>query len=101
MSIACLTEFAPAGTRTTTNYDAITHRLDVHGDPPQGMLLHCAGYTEDGTFRLFDVWATDEDERRFAEERLLPAIRAVAGDTPGPERVERYELHHCVAPEAD
>jgi hypothetical protein len=56
MSIAFLREFAPTGERSTSNYDAVTEHLQIEADRPEGMLLHCAGFAEDGTFRMFDIW---------------------------------------------
>lgn len=96
MAIAHLTEFDVGDDRSTTNYDAITERMGLDGDRPEGLLLHCAGFTDDGRFQMFDIWASDELQQRFATERLMPAIRAVAGDGSAPDRVESYELHHVV-----
>ena len=96
MAIAYLYEFAASDDLTTTNYDAGTQRMGIDADRPDGLLVHCAGFTEDGTFRMFEVWTSDELEQRFTAERLMPAIREVAGDTPPPARRERYELHHVV-----
>ncbi len=96
MPIAYLREFDASDDLTTTNYDAVTERMGIDADRPEGLLLHCAGFTEDGRFRMLDIWTSDELEQRFTAERLMPAIRAVAGDTPAPARRERYELHRVV-----
>ena len=54
------------GDTSTTNYDAVVAKLDLHGAVPQGLLLHSAGFDHDaGVFRIFDVWQTREDGERL------------------------------------
>lgn len=50
---------------------------------PQGFVAHYACEKPDGLF-VFDVWETEDDWHRFAEERLGPAIgQATGGQAPG------------------
>ena len=97
MAIARFVEFHPTGDRGTPNYDAVTKKTNVDGDPPEGMIVHTAGFAEDGTFRIFEVWETSEAMERFDEERLGPAIQEImGGDGSEPDRTAQYELHHLV-----
>ena len=97
MAIARFVEFAPNGGTETPNYDAVTKKIGVDDDPPEGMIVHTAGFSEDGTFRIFDVWESQDHMDRFDEERLGPAIQQVMGsDGNEPDRRAEYQLHHLV-----
>ena len=97
MAIARLVEFDATGDMGTPNYDAITAKINVDADPPEGMIVHTAGFGEDGTFRIFDVWESHDLMHHFDENRLGPAIREVMGGDGGePDRRAEYELHHLV-----
>ena len=97
MAVARFVEFAPTGDTGTPNYDAVTKKINVDAEPPEGMIVHTAGFTEDGTFRIFDVWEDSDSMNRFDEERLGPAIQEVMGGDGGePDRTAQYELHHLV-----
>jgi hypothetical protein len=98
MPVAQLQEFPPSDERSTTNYDAINERLDTERNPPDGLLVHSAGFDADGTFRIYDVWESREHAERFHHERLAPLVQemmSAGGGTP-PARQEIYELHHVV-----
>jgi hypothetical protein len=96
--IALVQEFeVAADDRSTTNYDAIRDRLGVDADPPAGVIFHTAGFTGTGLFRIFDVWESEDAWRRFREERLMPAVQAVAQGAPPPVEYT-YELHDFVQP---
>ncbi len=101
MAIAFVQEFdVEPDDRSTTNYDAVKERLSVDDDPPAGMILHTAGFTGRGTFRIFDVWESEEAFNRFRDERLMPAVEQVLGEggTGGPPREQyTYDLHDVVA----
>lgn len=86
---------------TAEMHDAVAAQLGVEENPPQGMLLHTAGYAADGRFRIFDVWESRDAFERFREERLLPAVRTVVGEeaiAAGPPPQEVYDLHAFAAP---
>jgi len=96
---AYLQEIAVGDDRSTPNYDEVTRKVNVDEDPPEGLLLHSAGFTDDGIFRIFDVWETREQQERFFAERLMPAMQEMnIGDAAPPQKQESYELHHVVAP---
>lgn len=62
-------------------------------DPPRGMISHVAVERPEGGLRYIDVWESEEDCDRFAEERLHPVVHPllteIFGDQlpPEPERV--------------
>lgn len=60
------------------------------------MIVHVAGFSGD-KLRMIDIWETAEQEERFRSERLLPAVREVAGAAGGAPRTQSFELHHVVA----
>jgi hypothetical protein len=62
MAVAVIQEFPIEGNdRTTTNYDRIQEALGTRNDPPDGGLVHTAGFDEQaGLFRIFDVWESQE-----------------------------------------
>ena len=93
MAIATLTEFAPTADRGTTNYDAISAALAIDRDPPEGLVVHTAGFSDDGTFRIFNVWDSPEHANRFTQ-RLMPVVQEVAAAAGGPPRSHiAYPLH--------
>ena len=100
MPVAYIQEFAPTGDQSTTNYDAISQQLGFSDEnPPAGLLVHTAGFGEDGSFRIYDVWATREDAERFQREQLAPLLEPlIASGQAGPEpaREELYDLHRVV-----
>jgi hypothetical protein len=97
MAVAFVQEFPvdPSGDRSTTNYDAIQQRLDATSNPPEGGILHTAGFDEEaGVFRIFDVWETREQAERFVQERVMPIVQEVTGGQAAPpQRQYFYELH--------
>jgi hypothetical protein len=98
MAVAFIQEFKIQGDdRSTTNYDTINERLNTRNDPPEGGIVHTAGFDEDaGVFRIFDVWETREHGERFIRERLTPIVEelmASRSDATPPERQGWYELH--------
>lgn len=100
MAIAFVQEWdGDADDRSTTNYDAIAKELSADADAPAGLIVHTAGFTTDGVFRIFDVWESEDHFKRFEKERLLPAIEKVmsAGGSGGPPvRQYTYELHDVI-----
>ncbi len=98
MPVAFIQEFKIQGDdRSTTNYDTVSERLNVAAEPPEGGIVHTAGFDEEaGVFRIFDVWDTREHGERFIRERLLPIVEeliATRDDATPPDREGWYELH--------
>jgi hypothetical protein len=95
MPIAYVQEFDASDDRTTKNYDAVKERLNVEGDRPDGMIIHTAGFTTEGVFRIFDVWQSEEQHARFMNDRLMPIVdELIQGGTRPHE--SSYTLHDLV-----
>ncbi len=58
-------------------------------------MIHVAGFSEDGVFRIFEVWESREAQERFYQERLAPLIEEMMASGAGnpPLRQEVYDLH--------
>jgi hypothetical protein len=59
----------------------------LEGPPPDGLLLHAAGPTDEG-FRIIGVWESEADWDRFRENRLGGEAGSV-GEVPTTVRVLR------------
>lgn len=93
MAIAFVFEW-DTGDRRTDGFDAVVAHTRMLHDPPPGLLSVAAGHTEDGCFRIFEVWEMRADREEFERSRLAPAVDALP-DGPGgaPHRESSYELH--------
>ncbi len=99
MAIAMVQEFpVDADDRSTSNYDGVQARLNVTGDPPAGLLLHTAGFTGTGIFRIFGVWKSEQDWHRFREERLMPAVEPLMASGGRRPTEYTYDLHDLFQP---
>lgn len=58
-----------------TVYRRITDGLGP--TPPDGLILHMAIELPEGGLRYIDVWESEEQWDRFAEERLHPVVHPV------------------------
>lgn len=66
-------------------YDAVSAKLDIANNPPDGLILHSAGELEGAfqifkTFQIFNLWESREQADRFNCERLRPARVEVMGE---------------------
>src|SRR5947209_20550083 len=88
----------------TTNYDAISAKLDVQTNPPEGLIAHTAGRDSNGVFGIFDIWESPEQAKRFQDERLMPSVREAVqhpgGDMTPPDKADMYDLQDFLNPEA-
>ena len=95
MPVAMIQDWAEGG-HNTQNYDAITKLMGVQENPPDGLIVHTAGFLPDGTFRIFDVWESREHFERFQRDRLMPVVRevvAASGADAPPPTTTMYDLH--------
>jgi hypothetical protein len=68
---------------------------DVLGlEKPAGGIVHVAGPSPTGGWRVIEVFESNEDAQRFVE-RLKPAFEAVGGPSPAaaPAVLARAQLH--------
>lgn len=103
MAVVFIQEFRIEGSdRSTTNYDAVASRVMAHGAPPDGLIVHTAGFDEAaGVFRIVDVWESREQGERFMTERLQPILDELmpsAENATPPDRESWYELHDMTRP---
>jgi hypothetical protein len=98
MAIMQIQEFEVAEDLSTTNYDGVNERLGADTDPPEGLLVHTAGFTGTGLFRIADVWESEADWERFRDGRLAEAMKPMmeSGEGTPPTAEYSYELHHVI-----
>jgi hypothetical protein len=61
---------------------------------PAGGTCHLAGPRPEGGWRVIEVFDSEDDARRFIQERVLPAFEAVGAEPPPPPQF--WQLHNCV-----
>ncbi len=59
------------------DYERVNEQMGVRSDAdaPGGLITHTAAVTEDGELVVVDLWESEQALRRFAEARLMPAVR--------------------------
>jgi hypothetical protein len=57
----------------------------IGAERPAGGICHVAGPSPTGGWRVIEIWESEDDARRFFEERLLPAAEAVGVALPPPQ----------------
>jgi hypothetical protein len=78
-------------------YDAVAGEINVQEDPPEGLVVHCAGPLDEG-WSVIEVWESREHFDRFAEERLQPASEELGDKAlPQPE-VTEFPVHNVLKP---
>ncbi len=101
MAILMIQEFeVEEDDRSTPNYDSVSERLNADADPPAGLIVHTAGFTGTGIFRIADVWESEADWERFRDGRLAEALQPMreSGEGAPPSAEYSYELHHLINP---
>ena len=49
-------------------YEAVNEKLNAQGDPPAGLRFHAAGASDDGRWRIIEVWDSRDQFEQFNEE---------------------------------
>jgi hypothetical protein len=65
------------------------------GEAPKGLIVHVAVERPEGGLRYIDMWESEEDWDRFAEDRLHPVVHPLLGEIFGddlPDEPERVVL---------
>jgi hypothetical protein len=88
MAIAMLID-NPEGSQEM--YDKVLEHLALDGKPAGG-ILHVAGPSPNGGWRVVEVWESKEAAQRFVVEQLNPALEA-AGSAGQPEP-EFWPVHN-------
>lgn len=61
-------------------YDKVRERAGL--ERPAGGILHVAGPSPNGGWRVIELFESEEDAKRFLKERLGPAFQAVGASSP-------------------
>jgi hypothetical protein len=72
---------------TAADYDKAREVVGWERDHPHGGRDHVAWFDSDGVFHVIDVWDSEEDFQRFADERLMPGLSS-AGILEGKDEPE-------------
>jgi hypothetical protein len=71
-------------------YDRVSELIGL--DRPAGGVCHLAGPGPNGGWRVIEVFDSEQDARRFVQERVTPAIEAVGAEPPPPPQF--WPLHN-------
>ena len=90
MTVAMMVD-NPAGSREI--YESVRERLGL--EKPAGGIFHVAGPSPNGGWRVIEVWESEQDAKRFVQERLLPAFQAAGA--PVPPAPQLWPVHSYMA----
>jgi hypothetical protein len=76
-------------------YEAVNGKVMPSDQLPEGCQVHIAGPVSEG-WRVITVWDSEDAFNRFREEKLIPALREVAGDDAVAPNVEANEVHRLL-----
>jgi hypothetical protein len=76
-------------------YERVAARAHIDAERPDGLIVHTASETADGTVRIVDVWESQADVDEFERTRLIPAFAAVGAPGSPPQR-ELTEPFHII-----
>src|SRR5579885_2208897 len=83
-----------------SDYDAALEAVGWEREPAEGGLNHVAWFDDEGALRVVDVWESEQDFQRFADERLMPGLaRAGILEGKGEPDVTLAPLHRRWVPE--
>jgi hypothetical protein len=74
-------------------YERIRQQLSL--EKPAGGIFHAAGPSPNGGWRVIEVWESEEQAKRFVDERLLPAFEAAGASPPPPPQL--WPIHSYMA----
>jgi hypothetical protein len=74
-------------------YDSVRERLGL--EKPAGGIFHAAGPSPNGGWRVIEVWESEEQAKRFVNERLVPAFEQAGASPPPPPQV--WPIHSYMA----
>ena len=81
---------------TQEQYEAVNAEIGVEENPPDGLIFHAAGPTEDG-WGVLDFWESRGHFDRFMESRLGPAIQELGERAPqGPPDIKEFPVHNTI-----
>lgn len=68
---------------TQSQYEQVKAQVAPDNQPPQGMLYHAAGPSEN-SFCVIEVWESQETAQAFFDEKLATALQAANVNAPQP-----------------
>lgn len=91
--MSILVRFTGAPSLTTQKYDETMPRIEAAGTfPPDGLEYHVA-FTSDGTFRVSEIWDSQEQFDAFAPT-LMPILTEGGVELAGPPEI--IEVHNII-----
>ena len=82
----------PEGTQE--QYDAARQAINIdESNMPDGSVLHVAGPSPTGSWRVVEVWESEDAAQKFDEEVLLPVLQRVGVERPEPQA---WQAHNVV-----
>jgi hypothetical protein len=96
MAVAFKMKFEGA---TLEQYDRVMELMGLEkgGTSPEGAIFHWVAATDDGII-VVDVWETDEQFNKFAEEQIGPYSQQAG--FPDPPKVTRYAVYNTLVGDA-
>lgn len=79
---------------TQEQYDGMVAKTRVKDNPPDGAVVHIAGPTSDGGWRVIEVWESEEQAQAW-DDKLNPALEAAGIVRPAPEI---WQVHNLIRP---
>lgn len=98
MAVGTLTRFSEG--LGAAQYDAVTDKMGLADNPPDGLIFHSAGELE-GRFQVFNVWESREHFDSFVRDRLRPAQVDVMGEdrvAAMPQEIVEVDIHRYLIP---
>ena len=88
MAIAMMVD-NPEGTQEV--YEKVRAELGLEG--PAGGILHVAGPSPGGGWRVIELWESEDEARQFFQERLGPALKAAGALSGAPPQPQFWQVH--------
>jgi len=73
-------------------YDAMVEKMGVNDNPPDGAVVHIAGAAPDGSWRVIEVWESEEHAAAW-DAKLEPALAQAGIVRPAPEK---WQVHNLI-----
>lgn len=73
-------------------YDGVVAKLGVNDNPPDGAVVHIAGQGPDGSWRVIEVWESEEHAQAW-DDKLTPVLEQAGIVRPAPET---WQVHNLI-----
>lgn len=92
--MSILVRFTGAPSMTADLYDQVLPKIEASGQyPPDGLEFHVA-FVADGSFRVSEVWASQEQFEAFGQ-RLMPILTEGGVELAGPPEI--LPVHNTIS----